>query len=98
MGVQLEPGRCLWKVIFLHVFKHKTIAAEQDGAYSESIQNVFKLNTPWIQDSRFEMQGKVFSRILNLGSMAYSVSIRFEYAWDPRFKIERARESFPQNF
>ena len=34
----------------------------------ERIQKVFKLNTPWIQDPRFKVQGKVFSGILNLES------------------------------
>ena len=53
---------------FLRIFKHKALAAEQDGAYSTSIQNVVKLNTPWIQDSRFKVEGKAFSTILNLES------------------------------
>ena len=35
-------------------------------------KNVFKLNTPWIQDSRFKVQGKVFSRMLNLESKPLS--------------------------
>ena len=61
MGGTFETGGMPADRQFLLVFKHKTHAAEQDGAYSKSIDNVFKLNTPWIQDSRCRgLQGKSF--------------------------------------
>ena len=82
---------CVQIVTFLFIFKHKTLAAEQDGAYSTSIQNVFKLNTPWIQDSRFKVEGKAFSTILNPSLYStYPNFIQLEIkAWiqDSRFKI-----------
>ena len=74
---------------FLLIFKHKTLAAEQDGAYSTSIQNVFKLNTPWIQDSRFKEEGKAFSTILNLESKPlfklFKLYSTLNKGLDPRF-------------
>ena len=76
-------------------------AAEQDAAYSASIQNVFKLNTPWIQDSRFKVEGKAFPTILNLESKPlfklFKLYSTLNKGLDPRFKIQNASQKFARN-
>ena len=53
--------------------------ARTTGVRIQTDSGRIQLNTPRIQDSRFEVQGKLLPGILNLESEAYSI----EYALNP---------------